>query len=107
MQAPVLSVTQQAPQLGRPTGQRSCGPGLNQSIDQGRPGPASTGSRRQGRSLLPDCLVHVVTAAHVVGGVPEGRARLSPRAPLTFISGPSAPSDIERQGSRRYTAPAR
>jgi L-lactate dehydrogenase complex protein LldG len=61
---------------------------------------ALDGSPRSGRralSLLPDCLVCVVEAAQVVGGVPEGLARLDPVAPLTLVSGPSATSDIELQ----------
>jgi iron-sulfur cluster protein len=53
---------------------------------------------RQGRrtlSLLPDHLIVVINEDQIVERVPEGVARLNASSAQTWISGPSATSDIE------------
>ena len=60
---------------------------LDGGVDQGR----------RVLSLLPDLHVCVVLGSQVVGTVPEALGRLDPTRPQTWISGPSATSDIELQ----------
>jgi L-lactate dehydrogenase complex protein LldG len=56
---------------------------------------AGTAQGRRALTLLPDYHLCVVLADQIAGTVAEALERLEPTRPLTFISGPSATSDIE------------
>ncbi len=78
--------------------------GIEAVVTAARVGIAETGTivldhaEDQGRraiSLVPDLHVCVVRADQVVPDVPDAVAVLDPARPMTWISGPSATSDIE------------